>query len=83
MNDKIRFLTHLKYKVCVMWECCYKKLLDSNKELREFAKTNMPRFSQKYSHTITSEQILDGVRSGEFIGVIECYIEILLNYHHS
>ncbi len=76
MNDKIRFLTHLNYKGRVMWECTHKKLLISNKELRDFAKTRMPKFSQKYSYTVTQEQILDGVRSGEFVGFVECYIEI-------
>ncbi len=76
MNDKIRFLTHLKYNVCGMWECCYKMLLVLNKELREYAKTRMPRFSQKYFHAVTSEQLLDSVRSGEFVGFVECDIEI-------
>ncbi len=89
MNDKIRFLTHLKYKVSVMCECYYKKLLILKKELREFAKTRMPRLSQKYSHTVTSEQILDGVISEECVGFVECDIEILyelpsrLNSNHS
>ncbi len=76
MNDKIRFLTHLNYKVCVMWECTYKKLIISNKELRDFAKTRMPKLSQKYSYTVTQKQILDSVRSGEFVGFVECDIEI-------
>ncbi len=50
MNDKIRFLAYLKYKVCVMWECTYKKLFASNKDLREFVVTRMPKFSQKYRY---------------------------------
>ncbi len=36
----------------------------------------MPNFSQKYSYTVTQKQILDGVRSGEFVGFVESDIEI-------
>ncbi len=76
MNDKIRFLTHLKYKVRVMWECMYKKLLASNKDLSEFAVTRMPKFSQKYPCKVSAQQILDVVRTGQFQGFVECDIEM-------
>ncbi len=61
MNEKIRFLTYLKYKFWVMWECTYKKLFVSNKDLREFAVTRMPKLSQRYPYKVSANQILDGV----------------------
>ncbi len=36
----------------------------------------MPIFSQKYPNKLSEEQILHGIRTGEFVGFVECYIEI-------
>ncbi len=59
-----------------MRECSYNELLVLNKELSEFAKTKMPKFSPKYPNKVTEEQILHCVRTGEFVGFVECDIEI-------
>ncbi len=64
MDDKMRSLTHIQLKVRVMWKCSYKRLLASNKDLRDFAKSRMPRFPQKYPYKVTPQQLLDGVRTG-------------------
>ncbi len=81
MKDTIRFLTYLKYKVCVMWECAYKKLFASNKHLRELAITRMAKISQKYPYKVSAHKILDGVRMGEFQGFVECHIKTPSEYY--
>ncbi len=78
-NDKIKFLIGLNYKVRIMWECKYNQLLISSQQLRDFAKSRMPIFSQKYPQKVTEKQILKSIVNDEFTGFIECDIRIPTN----
>ena len=65
-----RFLISMNYKVCIMWECKYNQLFISSAQIRDFAKSRMPTFFQKYPRKVTQKEILKSVINGEFTGFI-------------
>ena len=51
-------------------------MLISSQQIRDFAKSRMSIFSQKYPQKVTEKQKLKSIINDEFTGFIECDIEI-------
>ena len=66
----------LGYRVHRIRECEYKKLKKENVELREFLNKRKPKFYKSYKQTLTQDEILDGVKSGNLFGFVEVDVSV-------
>lgn len=63
------------YNLVEMWECEWRRMKRSNRNIQNFLKFEFERPLDSYSN-LTSKQILTCVLNGSLFGVVECDIEV-------
>ena len=75
-QDRDNYYRSLGYNIKKIWECDFRKQIRNNPELSQFIETQKPKYYKKDKKSLTEDQLLDGVRSGELFGALEVDIEV-------
>ena len=67
-----KFIREMGFKVVEMFECEFRGFCKSHPELYRMIDVQRPDFHRKHKGTVTEEQILEGVRSGQLFGFVQC-----------
>ena len=66
-----KYYQRLGYNVVTIWECEYEKMKKNSPELRKFLQNRRASCYKRYKNTLTEQEIIDGVLSGELFGMLE------------
>ncbi|MCG8032144.1 MAG: hypothetical protein JAZ03_08205 [Candidatus Thiodiazotropha taylori] len=75
-KETTEYIKNKGLKVVEMWECSFKKLCQSNPKLYGMMDEYRPDFHRKNKGPVTEKQILDGVRSGQLFGFVQCDLQV-------
>ena len=68
------YLESLGYRVHEIWECQFKKMLDSNVD--DIRQRYFPSYYNKHRHAVRKEGLLKATRTSELFGIVEVDIRV-------
>ena len=71
-----RYCERMGYIVHRIRECEYQEMKRNSPELKKFIESRKPAYYKPYKNSLSQEEILAGVRSGELFGMVEVDISI-------
>ncbi|XP_053395936.1 uncharacterized protein LOC123525701 isoform X2 [Mercenaria mercenaria] len=75
-EKKVAQLRRMGFNVVEMWECEFRDYCKTHPKIYWIRDQCRPIFCQKHRGKVTENQILNGVRTGELFGMVECDIEV-------
>ena len=75
-NKRIAYIESLGFKTVQIWECEFLKECRTNTDLQNFINSKQPKFSEKYKHSVTEKQIIQGVLNDDLFGMIEVDLHV-------
>ena len=73
---KVNKLRREGYNVVEMWECEFRDFCKSHPKIYGIRNQCRPTFSQKHRGKVNEAQIINGIRTGQLFGMVECDIEV-------
>ena len=70
---------HLKimgYEPIFIKECTLRDLYKQDPRFKHYVDSQRPAFYQKYKNSCTQQDIIDGIKSGLFYGIVECSVRL-------
>ena len=71
-----KYYEKMGYNVVRIWECEYKQMKKNSPELKQFLQSRRTRYYKPHKKSLTEEEILEGVVTGELFGFLEVDISI-------
>ena len=65
-----QYITNQGVVLCIMQECKWRKLVQTNKEIKEFVIARKPKFYRSHPKKCTQNKILEAVRNNQFFGFL-------------
>lgn len=66
--------------VCEIFECQFLEKMQKCPELQAFVDAKLPEYYRKNKSTLTQQELIDAVKSGELFGLVQVDIEVKQNY---
>ena len=73
-RKRLQYLVELGYELEVIWECEWKEMVKTQREVRDFVQIFESVWYPKQLVLASAESVVDAVKSGEFFGLVQCDI---------